>query len=865
MAAVAQIQIVVDDAQLAALGAAAQNAGTLIKEGLNLQEVQAGMQSLGYSTKETAAALADLGVSAQAAGPAIAAAGKEAVAFQDSMVGMRMTAALAGEEIGVRLPRALTSVAAHSTTLGPLLSAAFPVIAAIAFVEIAGRVAEKIAEMAARAYDWDGSLKQSLADQAALNAALTTQEQDLIRVNQQYALLGLTGIPRFGEQQDQAEAKVTNLTGALDTATKQLQAYQKQFTTAGLTQELPDYSGFGASTSAVGSPTGAQVSQGAQLAKTVADLTRQLQDAKLAAAQAGQALNDAIGDKQRKAAEDLAADIKKISDASMGDSVTNAQRYQLDQLALAQQHQAELDVAAQLDADDKIVAANAARIAKELDEDDKLYNRQRDDIQKFEDQTIDIQNRTADASVPPWAQAYAKIHYTMVKEMQQAQEQIQRLEDQHVITTEQGEQLMAQRMAAIQVQAQQEAVDKMAGQLQQFWDAITSGHLGQYFLKQFETLVFRMVATWILGISQMQQATQGGLFGSVFGGGGAAGGGLLGALGLGSLFGGAGSGAGASGASGNFDFLEGNTAALSSSAGGLSSTGGVAAPGAGSLLGGLAGGTGLASLLGPAGLILGGALTLGSSSSSLSSALSGGMLGAGIGGVIGLGLGAALAPFTLGLSLLAGGALGGILGGLFGSDAHSQGQKLRTQARSQIDAIVQSYDAHQTDYNSAMSELESLQQQTQKQLSQLGDNTNMPAFQTAEQQLQQTETQRQQRAGVAFGPAEFETGGLVGPLGIPWHAAVPYFAAADSGRIPSFASGGAVPIIAHAGEYVMSRPAVERIGTNKLAAMNAGASGDTHVHFNVSTMDARSFHDFLERGGGKVVLRHLRREVSEGR
>ena len=76
-----------------------------------------------------------------------AAVQKQAVALHEA----RGAAALLGEETGVRLNRHLRSVLATSETLGPILQAAFPVVAAIGFFEVIKQGAEKLSEMIA---DW---------------------------------------------------------------------------------------------------------------------------------------------------------------------------------------------------------------------------------------------------------------------------------------------------------------------------------------------------------------------------------------------------------------------------------------------------------------------------------------------------------------------------------------------------------------------------------------------------------------------------------------------------------------------------------------------------------------------------------------
>jgi hypothetical protein len=388
-----------------------------------------------------------------------------------------------------------------------------------------------------------------------------------------------------------------------------------------------------------------------------------------------------------------------------------------------------------------------------------------------------------------------------------------------------------------------------------------------------------MVAQWILGMGQMQQSTSG-VFGGILnmlglGGGGAggaagagAGGGIFGSGALGggifSLLGGGGaSAAGISAADwGAITSAEDlgygyDSGSLIASAGGLSSTG---AGGLTGLLsrGGLAGAGGLSSILGPLALAGGGAYLMGQNSGLLSDVTGGLMAGAGIGAMIGMAGGPI--GMLVGAAL---GAVGGIFEDIFGSSAHSKGQNLRHQAQQQIDTIVQEYDTYQLTYASAISELESLNTQLNKSLHSLGDKENYPGIPAAEQQIYNTEVERQKRAAEQFGPAQFAEGGAVGPAFAPVPAA--WSAAASAGMIPSYAMGGPVPAILHSGEYVLNAGTAARLGRGRLDAMNSGRGGsDVHITNNIHTMDTQSFTAWLDGDAGRAFLRWFGRQRREG-
>jgi len=232
--------------------------------------------------------------------------------------------------------------------------------------------------------------------------------------------------------------------------------------------------------------------------------------------------------------------------------------------------------------------------------------------------------------------------------------------------------------------------------------------------------------------------------------------------------------------------------------------------------------------------------------------------------------GGALTGFAIAgpIGALVGGIIGGIAGvvrWLFGGNKKKkQADALEAQLAVDIKTVMDSYDLFQTDYNGTISSLETLRTNYTAQFKKIGGIHRQivesdALLNTAEEQVKATQAERNRRAGLAFGPAEFRVGGFVGPgLGGPAPA---WFA----GTAMHFAGGGAVPAILHEGEYVMRPEAVSRWGRGKLESMNSGGGGDTHVHLQINAIDARSFESFLNRDGGDKILRFIMRAESQGK
>lgn len=506
-------------------------------------------------------------------------------------------------------------------------------------------------------------------------------------------------------------------------------------------------------------------------------------------------------------------------------------------------------------------------------------------IRNAEKQTVAIEDQAALAGMDSQVRAYATISLEARRKMAEVEEAFRRTE----ITAGQA----ARETAAIWIEASSRMRDQMASDLENVFDAITEGRIGQMFLQKFKKLIFQMVASWIMGTRQMQAGTAGGggLLGGILGALGIGGGGFGGAgatvggiqlppgvtptFPSSGLFGGGGIGAGALSGGINLGSLTGmplSAGGGGGSLGGILPAGGVAVgAGMGGGFARLMKGGGLFSLAG-LGLMTGaGKVGFGSPARG---AISGAMMGA---GGVALAIGALMGPLSgVAGSMTALGALAGpwglaivgiaaLIGGLFGLGGRKKKQKQRdaieAEAFRQISIIEDAYKFHQMDYLSARESLEQLRQQVDQQMRSLGWSSRMnPHIDAAIQRINGIEGDRQTRAAMQFGPAQFGGGGYVGGPSME--------RAAVKGIVGgSFAGGGAVAAYVHRGEYVLQRRAVERIGRPALDAMNAGGGiggGGGAPSITINAIDAKSFRQFLADGGVEEIVRAFYRARSEG-
>jgi gas vesicle protein len=811
----------------------------------------------------------------------------------------RESAALLGEEFGVKIPRALRGTIAEASLIGPIFTSAFSGLAIIGFIQIAIEAGKKIGELVEHLWGHEEQAKKTREAQAELNKIIAEGAVKVGELQEAYRLIGLEGLPRISAQQVIANEKFEAGKKSVGDLTARLQILRDEYAKNRAQVTYP----WGIEKLATGPTEAVEALKGAK--DKIAELDKELAQAKVNLTGLGQAAQNVGKDFAITFQKDRAEEIKKIAMATAEAGVkllemsSAAAKGGLTGIAqINAEAQAQLDAVAKIFSTEPTLAAEAAhavtairaeqfrktiafyeaeiekktKLDEQFDaEEQRLEHERAERLRRMEDESINVERQAAIAIAPPWARANA----TILADYQARMDKIKEM----LATGDLDSEHAARQSAAAWTDAFAKMRDKLATDMETLFDNITSGNIGKYFLTQFKHLVFQMLSTWILGMQGMKAASQqqmgsgGGILGSIFGGiFGGGGGGITGGVGPGGtppIFG------GLLGPGGNGDF-GGEVTGGSSGGGilgmlGLSAGGGAgsnplidtgAGPGsaqAGGPIAGLLGklfgrslGPISGSVIGMAGIGLGiDGLQRGSWLGALESAAGGAMIGFEVGGPLGA---------------LVGGIIGGIAGivsAIFGGKKRTrQANALTAQLEIDIKNVVDSYNLFQTDYNGTISNLETLRSQYTAQLNKLGADVNArvtPRVNAAEDQVKATQAERNRRAGLAFGPAEFRTGGFVG--------------SGNGGAIPSwfagtamhFSGGGAVPAILHEGEFVMRPEAVGRIGVGTLSRMNSGGAGEVHNHFYISAIDAKSFLQFLDSGGMDKIELSRRRGVANGR
>ena len=169
----------------------------------------------------------------------VAASANDASAAEEQMAGSMSeaagAAALLGEETGIRLSRHLRSVVASSETLGPILSAAFPIAAAIGFTEVIIHAAEKMSEFISDLLVYTEDQKKAYELEVEFNKELVRHIDTMARLNKEYERMGKSAVQL-------ATMDVRDLIKSLEEANVRLEQTQKQLSaplpTAGLWAQI---------------------------------------------------------------------------------------------------------------------------------------------------------------------------------------------------------------------------------------------------------------------------------------------------------------------------------------------------------------------------------------------------------------------------------------------------------------------------------------------------------------------------------------------------------------------------------------------------------------------------------------------------
>ncbi len=798
----------------------------------------------------------------------------------------RESAALLGEEFGVHIPRALRGTIAQMSLIGPAMTAAFSGFAVIAFAKIAIDAIDSVVQFV-RDLDPEEQLGNRLLSLDKVNRERfqkAIQEQKQLAVETKLATANESerievqlaeDVRKINEQLESAKAtfgvKAAEKLEQTILARKQLAAAQQLALARKNAVEI------GAAEDAAG------VSRQRGLAQIEAEMTAQVHRIELEKkaglnAQVAEAKITAARAEGARKAEDFNTQIMERraavlaggdrallqAEASTAAGVERIEKEREAKVYEINLREVQETLALRKQGITEEVVLDKERLANKIEYENKI----RELAQQRADEEIQINTEAAIAMLPPWQRADAQI-------VADAQARIRKIEEMEAKDKDfflQGE----REKAAIMQKLWADRVQNMANQLEGLYNEITTGGIKQFFINRFKRMIFEMVAAWIVGMQQMRGASQqsmgsgggilGAIFGGIFGGGGGGGG-------LGGIVGG-----GASGGPGGTPPFVGSFAGGGGDTG-MGSTGGLFGSLGLGLSAGAGGGPGatLPSGAGPAGGI---SSLLGKLFSHGAGPISGTMLatlGIGLlasnfrGGGILHALGGAAGGALTGLAIAGplGALVGGIIGffsGLFGHSTKKARLAIEEDIKRKAATIEDAYNLFQMDWTSSRDALEQLRQAGVDALKQAGVKDISRSrvghvdqwIDKAEKEIDLTQAERNRRAALTFGPAQFRLGGFVGPgLGGPAPA---WFA----GTAMHFASGGAVPAMLHEGEYVMRPEAVARWGRGRLDRMNSGGSGGDII-INGPLVHTDKVDDaWLRNGGAQKIMVALRRARLEG-
>src|SRR6266567_320644 len=421
----------------------------------------------------------------------------------------RESAALLGEEFGVKVPRALRGVIAESSLLGPAFTAAFSGLAVVGFVEIVKLAIEQLTEF-----------KEALAAIEKQNTSMLQSVHDANKI-----LLGPQNLEQVNARLMEATKRVQELneklglTGDLFSDSVKT-GLAKKFSVAGgiMVEELQKQKGIVDELSV-------------EYAK-LKDEKDRANAVEILKAENATRLDSLVGiakinEAERGQTQVIRKEIdKQIADAAVGQAQIN-EIHRKAEIQVRDYMRSELDASKQF-ADAALLARVKGLAAINREEEAALekeqlllargliqfdtFTERKNSIEMVADskrlelaranaeETTRMEEEAAVAILPAWQRSYAQISIDAQRRLRE----IQRAQDETRISGSDA----ARQIAAVWQEQFAKVRDKLAGDLESAFDEITSGGIGKYFLKQFKHLVFEMVATWILGMQQMRGASQ---------------------------------------------------------------------------------------------------------------------------------------------------------------------------------------------------------------------------------------------------------------------------------------------------------------------------------------------------------------------
>jgi hypothetical protein len=127
-------------------------------------------------------------------------AGEAPKKLEYSMMEARHAAAGFGEEIGVHIPRVLSTFLAHSETIGPILASAFSAVAIVMFVQVLAQVPELIDKIIGKFTGWDEVARKTYNDLINDNNRLLMKNTELADKQEALNLIGITGSQKYARE-----------------------------------------------------------------------------------------------------------------------------------------------------------------------------------------------------------------------------------------------------------------------------------------------------------------------------------------------------------------------------------------------------------------------------------------------------------------------------------------------------------------------------------------------------------------------------------------------------------------------------------------------------------------------------------------
>lgn len=151
-------------------------------------------------TKALAAAEAEATAEAMGWATANYEAGQSLVAVEYNATRARVATMGAFKDVGLAGSRVLTSFISQSEILGPIMAAAFPVVAVVAFIEILAHVPEVIKKATDAMMGWNEEAKKDFAEMTADSRKAYEQMRKMADEEERLSLVGLKGTAKTTEE-----------------------------------------------------------------------------------------------------------------------------------------------------------------------------------------------------------------------------------------------------------------------------------------------------------------------------------------------------------------------------------------------------------------------------------------------------------------------------------------------------------------------------------------------------------------------------------------------------------------------------------------------------------------------------------------